>query len=270
MEHINKIAIIAGSGKFPLFLARSAKENNVEVIAVAINQAAEKEIENIADKTFWVNLGEGKKLIDILCAQEIRYAVMAGKVAKTTIIRESLRLDEEARKIIGKVIDRRDDTLLLAVAHRLKDFNIELIDSTAFVRNLMPSAGFLAKRKPSNTEQEDIDFGIKIAKEIGGLDIGQSVAIKSKAIIAVEAIEGTDEMIKRAGKLAGPQTVIIKVSKPNQDMRFDVPVIGLTTIESMKESGSSALAVEADKVLVIEKDEVIKKADEANIAIIAV
>lgn len=270
MEHIDRIAIIAGNGKFPLFLVKAAKATGVEVIAVAISSEADKQIERIANKTYWVNIGEAKKLIETLQKEQIKYVVMAGKITKTTIIKESLRLDEEAKRLFARVIDRRDDTLLSAVANRLKDFNIELIDSTTFVKGMMPSKGALTKRRPDAEESEDIKFGFKIAKEMGRLDIGQSVAIKGKAVIAIEAIEGTDEMIKRAGRFAGPKTVIVKVSKPGQDMRFDVPVVGLKTIASLKETGASVLAVEADKVLMLEKEEVVKEADDIGLSIMAV
>ena len=270
MEHIDRIALIAGNGKFPIFLATAAKLNGVNVIAIAINSESDKEIEKVADKVYWINLGELKKLVDLLKKEQIRYAVMAGKITKTTIFKESIRLDEEAKRLFGRVMDKKDDTLLSAVASRLKELGIELLDSTTFVKGMMPSKGVLTKRKPDRQESEDIEFGYRIAKEIGSLDIGQAVAVKQKALIAVEAIEGTDEMIKRAGRLVGPKTVIVKVSKPSQDMRFDVPVVGLRTIESLKEAASSALAVEAEKVLILEKEEVVKEADRCGIAIVAV
>ena len=270
MEHIDRIALIAGNGKFPLFLTNAAKANGVEVVVFAINSESDKSIEEVADKVYWLNLGQAKKLIDTLKKEDLHYAIMAGKITKTTIIRESLRLDEEAKSLLGRIMDRRDDTILAAIASRLKDFNVELIDSTTFVKGMMPKKGPLTRRRPDSNEAADIEFGFEIAKEIGRLDIGQSVAIKGKAIIAIEAIEGTDGMIKRAGELVGPKTAIIKVSKPKQDMRFDVPVIGLTTINSMKEARSSALAIEAEKVLVLEKEEVIREADKAGISIIAV
>lgn len=270
MERIDRIGLIAGSGRFPLFLAEAARANGVDVIAIAINSETDKAIEKAANKVHWLNLGQAKQLIEILKAEDIRYAVMAGKIAKTTIIKESLKLDKEAKDLLGKVIDRKDDTLLTAVASRLKEFDIELIDSTTFTKGMMLSKGLLSSKKPSREESEDISFGFKIAKEIGRLDIGQSVAVKKKAIIAIEAIEGTDEMIRRAGKIAGPKTVVVKVSKPNQDMRFDVPVVGLTTIESLKEAGSSVLAIEAGKVLVLEKEEFIEEADRLGLSVLAI
>ena len=270
MEKIDRIGLIAGSGKFPLFLANAARLNNVEVVVFAVNSEADKEIEKKVNKVYWLNLGEGKKLIEAIKAEDLKYITMAGKISKLTLIRESLRLDEEARKLMGRLTDRRDDTILKAIAGRLKEIGVEVLDSTIFLKSMMPPKGLLTKRKPDKREAEDIEFGFKIAKEMGGLDIGQSVVIKDKAVIAVEAIEGTDEAIRRAGRLSGPGSVVVKVSKPDQDLRFDVPVVGLTTIESLKEAQASCLAIEADRVMVLEKEEVIKEADKAGIAIIVV
>jgi len=270
MKKIDRIGLIAGSGKFPIFLSEAAKANGVEVIAIALNSETDAAIEKAANKVYWQNLGQSKKLIDTLKAEGIKHAIMAGKISKTTIIRESLRLDKEARSLLSRVVDRRDDTLLLAVAKRLKEFDIELIDSTTFTKFMMPPKSVLTRNKPSKEQSEDIAFGFKIAKEMGRLDIGQAIAVKRKAVIAVEAIEGTDKMIERSGRLAGSGTVIVKVSKPSQDMRFDVPAIGLTTIESLKKAGSSVLAIEAEKVLVLEKEELIKEANRIGLSVVAV
>jgi len=270
MNHPKIIALIVGNGNFPLFVAKAAKSAGVRLVAICVKSEADKKIEEIADKAYWVNLGQAKKLLSILEDEGIKHAIMAGKISKITIIKESLRLDEEARKIVSGVIDRKDDTLLSAVADRLKSFGVELLDSTTFVKDIMPAEGSLTKRKPNKEELEDIKFGFKLAKDMGRLDIGQSVVVKKKAIIAVEAIEGTDETIRRAGRLIGEKAVVVKVSKPEQDMRFDVPAIGLTTIRSLKEARASVLAIEARKVLVLEKEQAIEEADKAGISIIAV
>ncbi len=270
MEKMYRIALITGSGKFPLLLARAAKTNGIEVIAIAITSAADREIERIADKVYWVNIGQAKKLIDILLKEQIRYAVMAGKVNKVVIIKQALMLDKEARMLLKKIGDKRDDTILSAIAARLKDFGVTLMDSTFFLKNLMPKKSVLTKRRPNRQELEDIKFGFSIAKNIGLLDIGQSVVVKQKAVIAVEAIEGTDEAIMRAGRLVGKGTVVVKVSKPKQDMRFDVPVVGLETLKALKKAGSSVLAIEAGKVLVLDKESLIKGAGEAGISIVVI
>jgi len=270
MDKMHRIALIAGSGKFPILLARAAKDNGIEVIVIAINSAAEKSIEKIADKIYWVNIGQAKKLIDILLKEEIRYAIMAGKVNKAIIIKQALTLDKEARGLLKRIADKRDDTILLSVANRLKDFGVELIDSTFFLKDLMPGKGVLTKRRPNRQELEDIKFGFSIAKDMGALDIGQSVIVKQKAVIAVEAIEGTDSAIRRAGILAGKGTVVVKVSKPKQDMRFDVPVVGIETLKALKDAGSSVLAIEAGKVLVLEKEPLVTRAEKAGLSIVAV
>ncbi len=267
MNKISEIAIIAGSGKFPFLLAKAAKSNGIRVIILAITSSAEKGIEKIADKTYWVELGQGKKLIEILGKEKIEYAVMAGKVNKSTIIKQSIRLDEEAKNILQRIKDKKDDTMLSAIADRLKDFDIELIDSTLFLKNFMSGKGPLTKKKPDQKQQQDIQFGFSIAKNMGALDIGQSIIIKDKAVIAVEAIEGTDEAIIRAGGLVGKGTVIVKVSKPSQDMRFDVPTVGLETLKAIKLSGASVLALESGKVLMLEKEDMIKEADKMGICI---
>jgi len=270
MDKIDRIGLIAGSGRFPIFVAEAAKANNVALIAIALESESEKKIEDIADKTYWVRIGEAKKIIDTLKSENIRYAIMAGKVNKSTLIKNALRLDEEAKRVLKNIMDKKDDTILSAIANRLKDFNIELMDSTLFLKEMMPSRGALTKRKPDKRELEDIDFGFKIAKDMGSLDIGQSVIVKDKAVISVEAIEGTDAAIRRAGELAGKGAVVVKVSKPKQDMRFDVPVVGLHTIDSLKAAKASVLAIEADKVLVLDKESVIREAEKAGLSIVAV
>jgi UDP-2,3-diacylglucosamine hydrolase len=270
MKKIGQIAIISGSGKFPLFLAKAAKSSGIRVVTLAIASSAEKEIENISDKNYWVQLGQGKKILDILKQEKIEYAVMAGKVNKTTIIKQSIRLDEEAKQILRRIKDKKDDTILSAIAGRLGDFGIKLIDSTLFLKNFMSGKGTLTRKRPDKKQQQDISFGLSIAKKMGSLDIGQSVIVKDKAVIAVEAIEGTDEAIARSGKLAGTGIVVVKVSKPLQDMRFDVPTVGLETLRTMKLSGASVLALEAGKVLMLEKTDMINEADKMGICIIGV
>ncbi|MFH1645123.1 MAG: UDP-2,3-diacylglucosamine diphosphatase LpxI [Candidatus Omnitrophota bacterium] len=270
MKDIKRLAIIAGNGKFPIILAKTAISSGIETVVIAIKSEADCVIEDFVDNVFWIELGEAKKLINILQNEKIEYAIMAGKVTKTTLFKNSLKLDKEARTVLSRVMDKKDDTLLAAVASRLKDFNVELLDSTTFMKNLMPEKGVLTSRKPNSRQKEDIAFGFKIAKELGRLDIGQSVVVKDKAVMSLEAIEGTDLAIKRGGKLGGEGVVVVKVAKPNQDMRFDVPVIGLETIESLKAVKASALAIEAGKVLVFEKEEVIRLANDNNIVIVAV
>lgn len=270
MKDIKRLAIIAGNGKFPIILAKASVLSGIETIVIAIRSETDRAIEDIVDKVFWVELGEAERLISILRNEKIEYAIMAGKVTKTTLFKNSFKFDKEARTFFSRIIDRKDNTILSAVADRLKDFNVELLDSTIFMKNMMPGKGILTSCKPNGRQKEDIAFGFKIAKELGRFDIGQSIVVKDKAVMALEAIEGTDLAIRRGGELGGEGVVVIKVAKPNQDMRFDVPVIGLETIESLKKAKASVLAIEAGKVLVFEKDEVVRRANDSNIAIVAV
>ncbi|MDD5505014.1 MAG: UDP-2,3-diacylglucosamine diphosphatase LpxI [Candidatus Omnitrophica bacterium] len=270
MTNLRQIAIIAGSGKFPLLVAKAAKSNNLKVITLSIISSADKKMEVVGDKNYWIELGQGKQLLDIMKKEGVTHAVMAGKINKSTIIRQSVRLDQEAKNILSRVRDKKDDTILSAVAGRLRDFNIELLDSTLFLKGFMSERGTMTRKPLSKIHLQDIRFGLSIAKNMGSLDIGQSVIIKDRAVIAVEAIEGTDEAIKRAGQLVGEGCVVVKVSKPAQDMRFDVPVVGLETIKAMKFSGASVLALEAGKVLMLEKSDMIQEAEKIGLSIVGV
>ena len=270
MKKIRRIVLIAGNGNFPILLAKAAKANGIDLVAIAINSETDKAIEKVVSKVYWLNIGEAGKLLEVLKKEAIDYAVMAGKVTKQTLFRQGLGLDKEARRLLANVIDRRDDTLLTAVANRLKQAGVELIDSTVFIKDMMIKKGVLTRKRPTRGEYKDIDFGYKVAKEMGRLDIGQSVVVKRMAVIAVEAIEGTDENIMRAGRLAGPGCVVVKLAKPKQDMRFDVPVVGIDTIESMKKAKASVIALESGKVIFLDKDKAVKEANDNNISIIAI
>ncbi|MFA5350019.1 MAG: UDP-2,3-diacylglucosamine diphosphatase LpxI [Candidatus Omnitrophota bacterium] len=270
MINPRKIAIIAGSGKFPLLAAKSAKSNNLKVITLSIISCADKGIEALSDKNYWIELGQGQRLLDIMKQESVTHAIMAGKVNKSVIIRQGIKLDREARAILSRVRDKKDDTILSAVTGRLKEAGIEFLDSTVFLKGFMSGKGVLTKKAPDKRCLQDIKFGFPIAKEMGSLDIGQSVIVKDKSGIAVGAIEGTDEAIKRAGQLAGRGGVVIKVSKPNQDMRFDVPVVGLKTVDAMRLSGASVLAMEAGKVLMLEKADMIQAANKIKLSIVGV
>ena len=269
IKDIKRIGLITGNGKFPLFICQAAKEQNVDIIVIAVKDEVDSDLSKYANKIYLIELGQGKKLIEILRKEGLKYVIMAGKIKKTTIFKQTFKMDEEVRNVLKNVIDRRDNTILKAIADRLKEEDIQLLDSTTFLQSLMAKRGIYTKRKPALLQREDIDFGFKIAKAIGGLDIGQAVIVKDKAVIAVEAIEGTDEAIIRAGKL-NTGCVVVKVSKPDQDMRFDVPTVGLNTIESMKKANACVLAIEAGETLVLEKEKMIKEADQAGICIVAV
>ncbi len=268
-KDIKRIGLITGNGKFPFFLCQAAKAHNIDIVVIAVKDELDSDLSRYAEKTYWVELGQGKKLLEILKGEALKYVVMAGKIKKTTIFKQTFKMDEEARSVLKKVINKRDNTILKAIADRLKIEGVQLLDSTRFLKSLLAEKGLYTKKKPTSSQIEDINFGFKIAKTMGGLDIGQAVVVKDKAVIAVEAIEGTDGAIIRAGNLV-PGTVVVKTSKPKQDMRFDVPTVGLNTIKSMQKANACVLAIEAEKTLILEKEIMIKEADKAGICIVAV
>jgi UDP-2,3-diacylglucosamine hydrolase len=265
---MKKLGLIAGMGELPMAIANEAKEQGYTVFALALEPLAEKSLASHVDEIKWINVGKLGKLIDSLKQYGIREAVMAGKVSKTLLYKSKITPDLRAVKLLFSLKNRKDDSILLAIAKELADEGIGLLDITLFSTGLLMPEGVLTKSKPSNDERRDIEFGWKIAKEMGRLDIGQTVVVKNRAVMAVEAIEGTDEAIKRGGKLAGEGAVVVKVSKPNQDMRFDVPAVGLQTLSAMLEVNARVLCVEAKKSLILNKDKLIEEAKIAGVSIV--
>ena len=261
------LGLIAGNGNFPLIFTKHAQKKGEKVVAIAIYDETDKEIENIADKTYWANVGQLSKIIEILKKENITRCVMAGQVKHTKLF--SIKPDFRAISLLAKLKSKTADPILSAVCDELKQEGIEFLPSNIYLSNFLAKEGILTKTKPDKSQKEDISFGYGIAKEISRVDIGQTVCVKDKSIIAVEAMEGTDECINRAGKIAD-NFVVVKVARPKQDMRFDIPIVGIKTIETLKESKVSVLAVEADKTIILEIDEVIKKADEYGICVVAV
>jgi DUF1009 family protein len=265
----SRFGLIAGNGRFPLLFAQSAQKKGVEVIAIAHTGQSLPELEQYVDKIHWIKVGQLGKLIKLLKTENIRDAAMVGGISKTLMF-SNVRPDVHALSLLAKIKTMKDDVLLRAIAEEIESQGITIHNSTLFLSDLLSPSGCLTKRKPNKQENSDIAFGWETAKTIGKLDIGQSIIVKDQVVVAVEAIEGTDEAIKRAGKLGkGKGLVVIKVSKPQQDMRFDLPAIGPQTIITMREAGGSVLAIEAGKTLLIDKDELIKKANERGIAIVA-
>ncbi|MFH1459797.1 MAG: UDP-2,3-diacylglucosamine diphosphatase LpxI [Candidatus Omnitrophota bacterium] len=243
---MDKIGLIAGNGALPLIFAKAAKDSQVEVIAIAIKEETDKAIEQVADRTHWISAGELKTLLKILKQENIKKAVMVGQI-RHKLIFSNIALDIELSKMLFKLKDKRTDTILGAVAERLGQIGIELIDSTTFIKNYLAPIGVLTKKSLTEEQKQDIEFGLKLAKAIAGLDIGQTVVVKNKTVLSVEAIEGTDETIKRANFYCQGGAVVVKVSKPNQDMRFDIPLIGKSTIETLIRESVAVLAIEAGK-----------------------
>jgi len=195
---------------------------------------------------------------------------MTGKVPKTLLFNRNMKFDKEASGVINDAVDGKDYAIIKMIASRLSKIGVKIIDSTMYLKKLLPKKGVITKREPTPKEWEDIKFGKKIAKQLAGMDIGQTVVVKNKAVLALEAIEGTDEAIKRGGSLGNGDVAVVKVARPRQDMRFDVPAIGPETIDSLITSGAKALAIEAKMTLVVDREKLVKKADEAGITVVAI
>lgn len=265
-----KLGLIAGDGDLPKAIAEEARARGYEIIAVGLDPLAEKSLSLAVDEIKWINVGKLGKIISFLKKSGVKEAVMAGKVPKSLLYKSKISPDLRAIKLLFSLKDKSDDSILLALAKELKEEGIALLNTTDFTSSLLTPEGVLTEKGLSENEWKDIAFGWRIAKEIGRLDIGQTVIIKNQAVMAIEAIEGTDEAIKRGGALAGIGTVVIKVSKPQQDMRFDVPVVGLDTLKSMRDVRARVLAVESGKSIIINKAQLIKEAEESGITIVGI
>jgi len=267
-----KLGLIAGNGRFPFLVLDAARGSGHEVTVVALKSETFPELEQVAKREpvaplHWISIGQLGTCIRVLKDAGVEQAVMAGQVKHTRIFADFMP-DATLLDILVRLRAKNTDSLINGVAETLRKNGIELLDSTAFLQPLMAREGVLTRRAPYDDEQRDLAFGYALADTIAGLDIGQAIAVKSAAVVAVEAMEGTDALIARAGALAGAGVRIIKVAKPNQDMRFDVPVVGVSTINAMSAVGATTLSVDAGKTLLIDGDEVISAADQAAIAIV--
>src|ERR1700746_416384 len=260
--------LIAGNGRFPFLVLEGARSQGIDMAVIALKEEASPELEKAAKRVHWVSLGELSSTIDLMHQEGVTQAVMAGQVKHNKIF-SAIRPDWKLAKLLFSLPRKNTDALIGGVARVLQDEGIQLVDSTLFLKPLVPEAGVLPRRAPKEHEAADIAYGHNVARQIARLDIGQTVVISDQACIAVEAMEGTDETIARAGRLAGGQLAggnpwaFVKVSKPGQDMRFDVPVVGLPTIEQMKSSHATALAVDAGRTLLLDRHKLIELADAA-------
>ena len=267
---MEKIGILAGVGKLPVECARAAQQLGYEVYAVGLLPGTDSEIANFSTDYQSISVAQLDAILNYLKEKEISRVTMIGKVTKELLFSGNLQPDARMLQLIMSLPDRNDDTIMMAFVRELALNGIQAFDQTALIRKLIPSRGTITSREPTNVEKEDMEFGFFVAKELGRLDIGQTVVVKNRAVMALEAIEGTDECIKRGGKLAGGGgAVVAKVSKPNQDNRFDVPTVGQKTLEVMAEVGATALAIEADKTLMVDRAGMVKFAEEKGIAIVA-
>jgi hypothetical protein len=266
-ENAGNWGLIAGNGDFPFLVLEGARSRGIEMAVIAIREEASPALERAAKTLHWISLGELGRGIDLLHREGVKHAVMAGQVKHNKIF-SSIRPDWRLAKLLLALPSKNTDSLIGAVARVLQDEGIELVDSTKFLGPLLPAEGVLTARAPDASEAADISYGREIAHQIAGLDLGQTVVIRDRACVAVEAMEGTDETIERAARIAGGQRlVVVKVSKPRQDMRFDVPVIGVKTIEVMRLANATALAIDARRTLLFERDALIAAANDAGIAI---
>ena len=279
-----KLGLIAGNGRFPFLILDAARAQGFAVTVAAIREETDPEINHraAADEKItvhWLSLGELSRLIEVFHKEGVSMAVMAGQVKHKQIF-SSIRPDWRLAKLLLNLRTRNTDMLLGAVAKVLADEGIELISSTSFLEPLLAQEGVLSERAPTEEERKNIDYGMSVAKALAGFDIGQTVVVAAQACVAVEAMEGTDAAIERAGKLMQSldeeastldrRLTVIKVAKPNQDMRFDVPVIGIRTIETMMQAGAACLSVEAGRTLLFDRETLLMKANQAGIAIVAV
>lgn len=265
---MQKIGLIAGNGSFPIEFAKAARLKGLTVIAVAHEGETLPELAQWTDKIFWIKVGQLGKLIKIFKEQGVRDVLMAGGIKKTRLF-DGAMPDLRGAALLARMLQKQDDSILRAVAEELESDGITVRESTLYLDSLLAPPGVLTERKPSKGEWKDITFGWQVAKEIGRLDIGQTVVVKDQTVLAVEAIEGTDEAIRRGGRLCREGAVIVKICKPQQDLRFDLPAAGLQTIQSMREVKAACLAVEAGKTIMIQKGSIISEANAAGIAVVA-
>src|ERR1044071_7898003 len=263
-----RYGLIAGNGKFPFLVLEGARRAGAEVAVAAIREETDPEIERVAERVTWVGIGQLGRMIRFFKREGVEKAIMAGQVKHVQIFSGALP-DVRMLRMLISLPRRNTDALIGGVAAELAREGIELIDSTYFLQDHLPAEGVLTRRAPDERERGDIEYGLEVAREIARLDLGQTIVVRSRACVAIEAMEGTDATVRRAGELARGRLTVVKVAKPDQDMRFDVPVVGVPTIESMIEAGATCLCLTAGKTLIFDRDEMIKLADEKRIAIVA-
>jgi UDP-2,3-diacylglucosamine hydrolase len=265
-----KFGLIAGNGQFPFRVLQSARQQGIDVVVAAIKEETFAEIEACGYPVHWLGRGELGKLIRVFKKAGVRKAIMAGQVKHVQIFGSSFP-DLTMMRMLAGLKSRNTDSLIGGVARVLEDSGISLIDSTLLLKPHMAVQGVMTRRGLSSSEQADADYGRPIAHRITSMDIGQTIVVRERAVVAVEAMEGTDSVIRRAGELAGRKALtVIKSSKPEQDMRFDIPVIGLSTIENMIASGATALVIDAGRTIVFDREEMVKAADSRDISVVAI
>ena len=267
LEH--KQGLIAGDGLLPVIMAQNAKENGFDVVAISLSGDNYKQLKKYCSYVYSFGPGEVQKIADVIEKEEIKQLTFIGKVSKTILLKRP-KFDKKAIELMKKAVRLNDDKVMLIIIEEFEKMGVTILDQTLFIKNLMIPSGVLGKIQPTQNQIDDVNYGYWLAKESGKLDVGQSVVIKDKMVMAVEAIEGTDKCIQRGGKLARKDARVVKVAKPSQDKRFDIPAIGLKTLKNMKKAKADLIAVEAGETIIVDKDEVIKYADKHNIVVMAV
>jgi len=260
------LGLIAGNGRFPFLVAQAARRSGRRVVAVAVQEEASPDLAADVDEFHWVGLGQLGRCISLLKTAEVHEAVMAGQIKHRQLF-SGIVPDLKLLGVLARLVTRNTDSLIGGVADALAAAGIRLLPSIVLLTEELARGGAMTRRRPSGSEEKDIAYGERIARALAGLDLGQSVAVKEQAAVALEAMEGTDEVIRRAGRLAGAGVAVVKVSKPSQDLRFDVPVVGLGTLAAMEEAGARVLAIDSGRTLMIERLAVEARADELGIAI---
>ena len=263
-----RYGLIAGNGRFPFLVLEGARRAGCEVAVAAIREETDPDIEKVADRLAWVGIGQLGRMIRFFKREGVEKAIMAGQVKHVQIFSGALP-DVRMLKMLLSLPRRNTDALIGGVAAELAREGIELIDSTYFLKDQLPPEGVLTKRAPSAAERADIEYGLEVAREIARLDLGQTIVVRARACVAVEAMEGTDETVRRAGRLARGRLTVVKVAKPEQDMRFDVPVVGVPTVETMVEAGATCLCLTAGKTLMFDREQMIRLAERHRIAVVA-
>jgi DUF1009 family protein len=261
--------LIAGNGKFPFLVIEGARRAGARVSVVAIREETDPRVDSVADRVLWVGIGQLGKMIRFFKTEGVTQAMMAGQVKHVQIFSGALP-DARMLKMFLRLPRRNTDALIGGIAAELASEGIELIDSTTFLQDHLPAPGVLTRRAPDDKERANIAYGLSVANEIARLDLGQTIAVRACACVAIEAMEGTDACIRRAGELVKGRLTIVKVAKPNQDMRFDVPVVGVPTVETMIAARATCLSIAAGKTLVFDRAEMIRLADKHKIAVVAV
>lgn len=264
----NKLGLIAGNGQLPVIWAKNAQENGIEVVTISLSSDNKKDLKKFCKNVYDFGPGQIEKISETLQNEGIKQLAFIGKVHKGLVLKRP-KFDAKAIELLKEAKRLNDDAIMLLAVSELEKIGITVLDQTIFIKNLMVPTGVLGKHKPTKEQEEDAHYGFWVAKAMGQVDIGQTVVIKDKMVMAVEAIEGTDKCIERGAKIAKKGAVVVKTAKPSQDTRFDVPAFGLATLKMMKKNKASVIAVEAGKTIIVDQQKTIEYADTNNIVVMA-